>query len=736
MADALDLKAMLEACSVPARKITIVLKEKATTNALISIFQELGLTSPSTVSSVVKSHIESLIEVAGKMNDCPKARSFLLTYILEGKLGTVQRDLAIKYFKAKKDGPFEVADFEKECGVGVVVSSEEIEKTLKDIMETKKDEIAKEGEKKIIWAEVKKRIPFAPTADVSSVLNLLVQKKKEDHTRADLLSADRFPPVTDNVQLKPELLAEHLKATGGKVVTRFPPEPNGYLHIGHAKSMNLNFGNAKKSGGICIMRFDDTNPATEEQEYIDSILDNVKWMGHQWSKVTYASDYFDQLYLWAIELIKKGKAFVCHQSPKEMEESRETHTNSPYRDRSVDENLRLFEDMKNGKYKEGEATLRMKMNMQSSNSCMWDSVAYRIKYLPHHRTKDKWCIYPSYDFTHCLCDTIENITHSLCTLEFRMRRESYHWLVNELGLYRSHVFEFARLQLTYTILSKRKLIQLVEGKYVSGWDDPRMSTLQGYRRRGYSPDGINALCDDVGVTLHNSTIPIEKLEHFVRMDLNKTSRRIFAVFDPIKVTLRNWDGVLAVKAPNVPNFESLGDHELTFCSPFYIERNDFREEDEEGYFGLALNNSSKYVKLKYANLNIRLVEIKKDALGVPVELIVEHDPLAQCKNAIHWISVVGGEEPLEIEVREYEHLFLSEEPVKKYGKDWLKDLNPNSLAIKKALIDSSVKDLKPFDRVQFERVGFYCCDPDSKDGKFVFNRSVTLKESVWKKQTK
>jgi len=578
-------------------------------------------------------------------------------------------------------------------------------------------------------------MPFTPAGDVSPILaTLMAPKKKEDHTRTGLLSEEIFPNPAKNTQQTPEILEAHLKATGGGYITRFPPEPNGYLHIGHAKSMNLNYGYAKRFNGKCIMRFDDTNPETEEQEYIDAILDTVKWMGHEWSEITYASDYFDQLYLWAVELIKRGKAYICHQTAGEIEECRKNHTNSPYRDRPIDENLALFEDMKNGKFAEGKATLRMKMDMQSGNSCMWDLIAYRIKFVPHHRTKDKWCIYPSYDFTHCLCDTIENITHSLCTLEFRMRRESYNWLVDALGLYRSVVFEFARLQLTHTILSKRKLITLVEGKHVSGWDDPRMSTLVGYRRRGYSSAGINALCDDVGVTVHNSIIPIEKLENFIRQDLNKTAKRLFAVFDPVKVTLKNWDGVVkSVKVQNVPGNDSSGEHEISFASPFYIERSDFKEKDEEGYFGLALDKP-KFMKLRYTNWSVKLVEIVKDAEGKVTELIVEGDEKTPCKNAIHWVAIVNGVEPAKIEVREYDHLFLSEEPIKKFGKDWLNDLNPNSLVVKEALIDASVKELKPYDRVQFERVGYYCCDPDSKPEKFVFNKTVSLKESNWKKE--
>jgi len=736
----LDLAAVLKAYGFPARRITQVTKEKTTATTLIEIFTELSVNA-SSVNENVKTHLDSLVEVAGKFpKDAPKARSFVVGCILKNKLGPVQREEAFKYFKTQKDAPFEVEDFEKKCGVGVVVTAEQIKAALVVILEAKKAEIAAAGDKKaqgLIWPEIKKVLPFAAPSDVSTVLASLMEKKKENHTRTELVGTDIITPVTDNKQATPELLKNHLEATGGIFITRFPPEPNGYLHIGHAKSMNLNFGIAKKNKGKCIMRFDDTNPATEEQEYIDSILENVKWMGHEFSEITYASDYFDQLYLWAIELINRGLAYVCHQTPDEIEESRKHHTDSPFRNRPIEENLSLFEDMKNGKFEEGKATLRMKMDMKSGNSCMWDLVAYRIKFLPHHRTGKKWCIYPSYDFTHCLCDTIENITHSLCTLEFRMRRESYNWLVDSLGLYRSKVFEFARLALTHTILSKRKLIQLVTGKYVTGWDDPRLSTIQAFRRKGYSPSGINAFCDDLGITTNVSVIPIEKLEQFVRLDLNKTSRRIFCVFDPIAVTIKNWTkGTIKVTAPNVPGENEKGNHQLLFSNTFFIERSDFKEEDEEGYFGLALNKPNKFVKLKYADVNIRLVSVEKDSSGKAIHLIAEEDPKASCKNAIHWINKVEGQEPIKVEVREYEHLFLSADPIGTHKENWLKDLNPHSLKVVSAIIDLSVHDLKPLDRVQFERVGYYCTDPDSKNGNFVFNRTVSLKESNWKKTQK
>jgi len=377
----------------------------------------------------------------------------------------------------------------------------------------------------------------------------------------------------------------------------------------------------------------------------------------------------------------------------------------------------------------------MKMNMQSSNSAMWDSVAYRIKFIRHHRSGDKWCIYPSYDFTHCLNDTLENITHSLCTLEFVGRRESYNWLVDSLELYRSHVWEFARLDLTHTVLSKRKLIKLVTEKYVRGWDDPRLPTINGLRRRGFSAAGINKFCEDVGVTRNNSLIPFEKLEEFVRQDLNATSRRCFAVFDPIKVSLKNWNkGNIDVVCPNVPGKEEAGVHTIPFSGTFYIEREDFRELDELEYYGLALKSDRlKVVKLKYADIDIILVDIVKDKTGKPVELIVEQDLKATAKHAIHWISTTGKEIAIS-EARLYDQLFMSDEPIKTFGDNWLMDLTPNSLEVKDIIVDPSCAELKPYDRIQFERVGYFCVDPDSTTDRMVFNRTVTLKESNWKKK--
>jgi glutaminyl-tRNA synthetase len=735
----MDIESILKKLGVIDRKVKQVTKQKKTAEALTAVLLKAGVVNANgeVEKTISVEKTDLLIDVSGKVAS-ESHRDLLVQYVMEDKIGAAHLDKAIKYLKGTdQTSSIDISAFESASGVGVVVTDAEIESVLKQIIEEHKITDFKTG-LALIWQEVNKKIPFAEKTKVNLVLNtnFISAKPKEQHVREFLLPEDIGTPPEKNTQATPELLAAHLKETGGQIFTRFPPEPNGYLHIGHAKSMNLNFGLAKKFNGICYMRFDDSNPETEKVEYIDSILNDVQWMGHKWDRLTYASDYFPRLYECAIQLIKLGKAFVCHQTGEEIEISRKNHTDSPYRERSVEENLTLFEEMKAGKWKEGTATLRMKMDMKSGNSCMWDLIAYRIKFVPHHRTKDQWCIYPSYDFTHCLCDTFENITHSLCTLEFNMRRESYNWLVNTLGLYLAKVHEFARLQLTNTILSKRKLIQLVEGKHVTGWDDPRMSTVSGFRRRGFSPEGINKFCDDVGITTRVSLIPIEKLEQFVRLDLDKTSRRIFAIFDPIRVTLKNFDGeVKSIKCPNVPNLPVFGDHFIPFTDTFFIERNDFREKDEKDYFGMALDNSEKIVRLKYTDFNIKLIEIKKNEDGSISELIAEHSTLTS-KHAIHWVPITAGEEPIKIEVREYDRLFLSEDPVGAFGKQWLNDLNPNSLKVVSAIIDPSVRELKPYDRIQLERAGFYMVDPDTTNEKVVLNKTMGLKESKWKATNK
>ena len=537
-----------------------------------------------------------------------------------------------------------------------------------------------------------------------------------------LLDNIKFPSPEENVQVHPELLCSHLKATGGRVVTRFPPEPNGYLHLGHVKAMNLNFGYAKKNNGWCYMRFDDTNPETEKQNYIDSILENLTWLGHTPYKITYASDYFDQMYEFACDLIRRDKAYIDFSTSAEMSEQRLHKTESKCRSLPIEQSLFLFGDMRHGKFKEGEVTLRLKQDMTSPNPCMRDLVAYRIKYLPHPRTGDKWCIYPSYDFAHPICDSLENITHSLCTLEFEIRRENYNWLIDTLGIYRAPQIEYSRLNLTHTVLSKRKLIQLVEGHYVDGWDDPRMPTVNGMRRRGILPEALRDFCDKIGVTRNANVISLELFEQCIRQSLENVPR-IMCVLDPLRVVITNWNPErepLICSSKHHPVLDN-GSHNILFGSIIYIDRSDFREQDEKGYYGLA---PGKEVGLKYA-YNIRCNELVRDASGNVSELRCTYDGKNEhkVKGRLHWVS--GNACP--VEVRLYDRLFRTED-TSTLGDNWLQDLNPASKTVKTALIDPFALTWN-MPRYQFERVGYFCLDPDSSGEHLVFNRTVSLKDT-------
>lgn len=534
-------------------------------------------------------------------------------------------------------------------------------------------------------------------------------------------------------------MERHLKATGGMVVTRFPPEPNGFLHIGHAKAMHLNFGYAKKMGGKCYLRFDDTNPEAESQAYMDSITDTVKWLGNEPWSITYASDLFDRLYALAVELIRRGKAFVCHQKPEEYRGKNSAEMKkSPWRDRSIDENLKLFESMRFGKFKEGEAVLRMKMDLNSTNPCMWDLVAYRIKYHPHPHSGDKWCIYPSYDFTHCINDSIENISHSLCTLEYVGRRESYNWLLDALELYHPLVWEYGRLNLTHTVLSKRLLIKLIDKKIVGGWDDPRMPTIAAYRRRGYTAEAINNFCEDIGVTRADGVfVPIERLEAALRADLDTKVVRGMAILRPLKVTISTLTSNMDVKRLNIPGFPEKGTNTVTLSPVVYVERSDFREDDVDKYNGLALNTQSgkpKWVRLKYATI-ISITKVIKNDVGEIVELIAVHDAAGEVKKpsgTIHWVSApLGSVEPTQAEFRLYNHLFKSEKPISLNAEARMDDINQESLVVLYGYIDPTITERKVWDHIQFERLGFFNVDPDSHkdDNGFVFNRSVELNEA-------
>eukprot|EP00172_Hildenbrandia_rubra_P001080 Plantae.Rhodophyta-Hildenbrandia_rubra.ctg16458.p1 GENE.Plantae.Rhodophyta-Hildenbrandia_rubra.ctg16458~~Plantae.Rhodophyta-Hildenbrandia_rubra.ctg16458.p1 ORF type:complete len:616 (-),score=108.55 Plantae.Rhodophyta-Hildenbrandia_rubra.ctg16458:1042-2622(-) len=522
----------------------------------------------------------------------------------------------------------------------------------------------------------------------------------------------------------PALMEKHKKATGGKIVTRFPPEPNGYLHVGHAKAMFLDFGYARKMDGDCVLRFDDTNPETEKTEYIDSIIEMVKWMGHTPTKITYSSDYFGGLFELGKKLIRRGKAFICHQSSEEMSRDRKAKVDSPWRERDPEESLRLFEDMKKGKYAEGEATLRMKIDMQSVNPVMRDPIAYRVKHAPHPRTRDKWCIYPSYDYTHCIVDSLEWITHSLCTLEFEIRRDSYYWLLEALDLYRPYVWEFSRLNITHTIMSKRKLLFLVNEKRVRGWDDPRMPTLTGMRRRGYPYKALNKFCAAIGISRAKNIISYGTLEYWIRADLDPTVPRAFAVLKPLKVTITNFKSEEKLIAPNHPKKDELGSRKISFTETVYINETDFRKEDKKGYYGLA---PGKTAMLRYA-YPITVDDVVCNEKGAVTELkaTCDYGKTVKTKGVLHWVSNKAHS----AEIRLYDDLFLAEDPGTLDKSKWLENLNPESeVILETALIEESLESAKAGDRFQFERTGYFICDVDSTEDKKVFNLTVSLKDS-------
>ncbi len=526
------------------------------------------------------------------------------------------------------------------------------------------------------------------------------------------------------------------------IMTRFPPEPNGYLHIGHAKSICLNFGLAKKYGGKTNLRFDDTNPVKEDTEYVDSIKDDVRWLGFEWANELYASDYFQQLYDWAVALINKGLAYVDDQTQEEIRLTRGTVTNpgkeSPWRNRSVGDNLDLFTRMKNGEFKDGEKVLRAKIDMAHPNMLMRDPILYRIIHTGHHRTGDRWCIYPMYDYAHGQSDSIEQITHSICTLEFDVHRPLYDWFIEKLDIFPSHQYEFARLNLTYTIMSKRKLLELVKNNYVNGWDDPRMPTICGLRRRGYTPESIRLFAEKVGVAKRDNMIDLSLLEFCVREDLNKRANRVMGVINPVKVVITNFpEGkVEMMDAVNNPEDESAGKRQIPFSRELYIEHDDFMENPPKKYFRLSPGTE---VRLKYAYI-IKCEEVIKDELGNVTALRCTYDPETrsggasnrQVKGTIHWVSAAQA---VPAEVRLFDRLFteahMDDIPEDKDYKDYL---NPTSLQLTKAYLEPSLKDVQPGVNVQFERLGYFIPDKDSRPDQLIFNRTVTLKDA-WAKMT-
>jgi glutaminyl-tRNA synthetase len=559
----------------------------------------------------------------------------------------------------------------------------------------------------------------------------------EPDTGAAVESAGRSNFIRD-------IIIEDIKSGkhGGRVQTRFPPEPNGYLHIGHAKAICLDFGLAAEFGGKCNLRFDDTNPSKEETEYVESIMEDVRWLGFQWDGLFYASDYFGQLYEWAVQLIRAGKAYVCDLSADEIRAYRGTLTEpgreSPYRNRSVEENLDLFERMKQGEFPDGSRTLRARIDMASPNLNLRDPVMYRILHMEHHRTGDAWCIYPMYDYAHGQSDSIERVTHSICTLEFENNRPLYNWFIEQLGIFPSRQFEFDRLNLTYTLLSKRRLLTLVQQGHVTGWDDPRMPTLSGMRRRGYTPEAIRNFCANISVSKTNNTVQLSLLEHFLREDLNKRAPRVMAVLRPLRVVIDNYpdDLVEEMEAVNNPEDASAGTRRVPFSKVLYIEQDDFREDPPKQYFRLA---PGREVRLRYGYF-ITCTDVVKDAEGNIIELHCTYDPATRGGNApdgrkvkstIHWVSAAHA---VDAEVRLYDNLFTKENPNEvEEGEDFTANLNPNSLEVLTGCkVEPSLREAAVGALYQFERLGYFCADLDSSTEKLVFNRTIGLRDT-WAK---
>ena len=529
---------------------------------------------------------------------------------------------------------------------------------------------------------------------------------------------------------------------GGRVQTRFPPEPNGYLHIGHAKAIYLDFGLAAEFGGKCNLRFDDTNPSREETEYVDGIMEDVQWLGYKWDGLFYASDYFGQLYEWAVQLIKAGKAYVCDLTGDEIRQYRGTLTEpgkeSPYRNRSIEENLDVFERMKNGEFPDGSRTLRAKIDMAALNLSMRDPVMYRILHMEHHRTGDEWCVYPMYDYAHGQSDSIEQVTHSICTLEFDNNRALYNWFIEQLDIFPSRQYEFDRLSLTYTVMSKRKLLKLVQDGLVTGWDDPRMPTLSGMRRRGYTPEAIRNFCASLGVSKTNGITQLQQLEYYLREDLNKRALRVMAVLHPLRVVIDNYPDALVevMDAINNPEDASAGSRQVPFSKVLYIEQEDFMEDPPKKFFRLA---PGREVRLRYGYL-ITCQSVVKDAEGKVVELHCTYDPATRggntpdgrkVKSTIHWVSAADA---VDAEVRLYETLFAKEDPNQvEEGQDFTTNLNPNSLEVLTGCkVEPGLRNVAPGTHYQFERTGYFYVDAASVPGKPVFNRTIGLRDT-WAK---
>ena len=765
--------ALLRMIGLTDQKIEETIKNEALTSLLVEIVTHGKTLLKNKETSFEKTTGALLYQIAAKIKAQIKSRlNFLVVNVVNKNLNNEpQLTAALEFLLSNPNDPLDVKKFNEHCGVGIVVTPEQIKQAVAKVLGDHKAELLEKRyrvNQGVLMTELRTSMKWADGKLVKAeldgqILSLLgpkteqdlnppkepaKEKKKDDkpkeakkesteekiqsfmemagealnfHKPGENYKTDGYV-ITPNTM---DLLKQHLKETGGKVVTRFPPEPNGILHIGHAKAINFNFGYARHHNGICYLRFDDTNPEKEEERYFQGIIEMVTWLGYKPYKITHASDQFDKLYSLACELIKRGLAYACHQRVEEIKGHNPPV--SPWRERPIDESLKIFEDMRKGKYDEGEVTLRMKHTMEDGKQ---DPVAYRIKYAHHARTGDKWCIYPTYDFTHCLNDSLENISHSLCTKEFQSRRSAYYWLCNVLDLYCPVQWEYGRLNLNYTVVSKRKLMKLIQEGVCKDWDDPKLYTLSALRRRGYPPEAINMFCAKVGVTMAQATTDLSLLESCVRTVLNLTAPRAMAVLDPIKVTIENFpfESRTEIDIPNFPTDESKGTHKVFFDKVVYIDSSDFQENPtDKSYKRLSL---SQQVALRYSGYQIEVKRVVKDPKTNKVtELVASCAKTTDAnkpKGFIQWVS-----NPLAIEVRLYDKLFNHENPEdpKEVPAGWLSDVNKNALTvINTALVDVSVRSAKAFDKFQFERVGYFSVDPDSTEDLMVFNRTVSLKE--------
>lgn len=695
-------------------------------------------------------------------------RKFIADKIVKGDLKTDdQLQAAFKYVTGLCDVAIDEVDFNDACGVGFVVTEEAIQAAVESAIKEHGDALREarysynmagimknlRNREDMRWAD-KRLVKEILDSRISAILGPREgeeegRRRKKESTPATpiqngattrLFSGEvaHLHRPGENPQISEEIRRKHLEATGGKVVTRFPPEPNGFLHIGHAKAINLNFRYAEAHGGTCYLRFDDTNPEAEEPHYYEAIRSNVEWLGFTPNHVTAASDYFPYLYECALVLVRKGKAYVCHMTQEEMALSRGgadgkgLHYDSPWRNRTVEENLTEFEKMKDGGYEEGKATLRLKQDMQSGNPFMWDLVAYRvIQSSPHCRTGRQWNIYPMYDFTHCLCDSIENITHSMCTTEFINAREAYYWVCDNVGVYKPVQWEYSRLNITNTVLSKRKLTKLVDAGVIRSWDDPRVYTLAALRRRGFTPRAINNFVEELGVTTAYSVVDLRKLESHVRDDLNKTTMRRMAILDPVLVHITNLadDFEELLEMPNDPRDPSKGDSFLPLTSRLYIDRNDFRTEDDKNFFRLTPNQSVGIYRAGVFSCTRFETDPETGKVALIEGTIDRSESAPKPKTFITWVPLSENySSPLKAEVRFYSPLFKSRNPDSVPG-GFLADVDPNSLTvIPEALVDPRLTHANVEDKFQFQRVGYFCVDPDTTEKKLVFNLTVSIKE--------